>query len=142
MPGIKISPELHKELRAVAMPLVKHKGAVLFHAGSPTRGAFLIRNGQVRLSLDGAGALFPTRTLGPGTVIGLPATFSGEPYSLTAEAAKNCNLDFIPRRKLLNLLRRNPEVGCQIVRILSEEIFQMRNVARFPASSAGAHAVH
>jgi len=68
--------------------------------------------------------------MGPGHVIGLPATFSGEPYSLTAKAERNCHLDFIPRDKLLDLLRFNPEVGFQVVRILSEEIFQMRKAAQ------------
>jgi CRP-like cAMP-binding protein len=80
------------------------------------------------LSLGGNPALYPSRVLGPGNVIGLPATFSGEPYSLTAEAAKDCRLDFIPRARLLNLFRHNPQVGYQIVRILSEEIFEMRHV--------------
>jgi len=38
-------------------------------------------------------------------------------------------LPLVPRRKLLDLLRRNPEVGYHIVRILSEEILQMRKAA-------------
>jgi hypothetical protein len=48
---------------------------------------------------------------GSGGVIALPATFSGEHYSLTAEVAKDYLFDFIPRRKLLDLLRQNPSVG-------------------------------
>lgn len=91
-------------------------------------GAFLIRSGQVRLSLDHS-ALYPARSLGPGNVIGLPASFSGEPYSLTARAEKNCRLDFIPRARLLELLLRKPKIGFQIGRMLSEEISQMRKIA-------------
>jgi CRP-like cAMP-binding protein len=139
---IKISPELTRELRALATPVFKQKGTILFRAGYPARGAFLVRQGRVRLALDQEVELYPTRTLGSGSVIGLPATFSGEPYSLTAEAAEDCNLDFIPRRKLLNLLRRKPKIGFQIVRILSEEIFQMRKAAKISASKQAHHAVH
>jgi len=71
-------------------------------------------------------------------VIGLPATFSGEPYSRTAVVAKDCDLDFIPRRQLLNLLRGNSAAGFQIVRMLSEEIFQMRETAKRTAQPTNA----
>jgi len=77
----------------------------------------------------GHSLLYPARSLGAGNIIGLPATFSGEPYSLTAKAERDCRLDFIPRARLLDLLRDNPKVGFQIVRMLSEEIFQMRKAA-------------
>ena len=79
------------------------------------------------MSLGDNPLLYPSRMVGAGSVIGLPATFSGEPYSLTAEAARDCYLEFIPRRRLLELLRRSPKVGFQIVRILSEEIAEMRH---------------
>ena len=130
MTGKILPPEVRKELQAVARPLRREKGAILFRAGQPGRGAFLIRSGRVRLTLDVASRLYPARTVSSGAVIGLPATFSGEPYSLTAEVEKTCRMDFIPRRRLLNLLLRNPKAGFQIVRILSEEIFQMRTAAK------------
>ena len=108
--------------------MLKAKGSVLFRAGQPVRGAFLVRSGRVRMSLDHS-TLCPARTVGSGGIIGLPATFSGEPYSLTAQVQTDCKLDFVPRARLLRLLRNNPELGFQIVRLLSEEIFQMRTAA-------------
>jgi len=130
MPGRRISPELSEELRVAATPIFKAKGVILFRAGQPGRGAFVVRSGQVKMILDGAANFYPTRILGSGALIGLPAAVSGEPYSLTAEATKDCRLDYITRRKLLNLLRRNTKIACQIVKILSEEIFQMRETAK------------
>ncbi len=108
--------------------MLKDKGTVLFQMGQPCRGAFLIRSGQVQLSMDTASSLYPARTVGSGFVVGLPATFSGEPYSLTAEAKTRCHLEFIPRQKLLSLLHQNPGAGFQILRLLSEEIFHIRKV--------------
>lgn len=108
--------------------MIKPKGSVLFRAGQPVRGAFLVRSGRVKMSLDHS-TLCPARTVGPGSIIGLPATFSGEPYSLTAQVQTDCKLDFVPRARLLRLLRNNPELGFQIVRLLSEEIFHMRKAA-------------
>jgi CRP-like cAMP-binding protein len=125
------------------MPAFKQEeGTVLFRTGGPARGAVRILQGQVRLTLERAAGLYPTRTLGPGSIIGLPATFSGKPYSLTAEAAEDCNLDFIPRRKLLSLVRRKPKIEFQIVRILSEEIFQMRKAVKISASRQGESRSH
>ena len=125
----RLSPELYSKLQNVATPMFKAKDTILFQAGQPADGAFLVRSGRVRMSLDQS-PLYPTRSMGPGNVIGLPATFSGEPYSLTAKAERNCQLDFIPRGRLLDLLRCNPEVGFHVVRVLSEEIFQMRKAAK------------
>lgn len=90
--------------------------------GGRGRGAFLIRSGQI--TLPGNVNVYPAHMLGPEAVIGLPATFSGEPYSLTAEVVRDCHLDFIPRRRLLDLLRQNPDAGFQIVRLLSLSILQ------------------
>lgn len=130
MPRKRLSPEVCKELQAVATPTRKERGTILFREGKECRGAFLIRSGQVRLTLEAASRVYPARTVGSGFLIGLPAAFSGEPYSLTAEAMNTCRLDFIPRRKLLNLLRRNPKAGFQIIRMLSQEISLLRNVAK------------
>jgi CRP-like cAMP-binding protein len=129
MARTKLSRDLYCELRKLSIPTVKTKGTILFRAGQPVKGAFLVRSGQVKMTLDHS-PLYPTRSLGAGTIIGLPATFSGEPYSLTAKAERDCHLDFIPRARLLELLRLNPKLGFQIVRMLSEEIFQMRKGAR------------
>ena len=107
--------------------MLKRKGTTLFRCGEAGKGAFLIHSGQVRLALADAPFVYPSRVLGPGNIIGLPASFSGEPYSLTATAAKDCHVDFIPRARLLSLFRHNPQVGKQIVRILSEEISDMRH---------------
>lgn len=130
MPGKKRSAELNKALRTASQPLQKKKGDLLFRAGDQARGVFLVKSGKVRLQLQGARGLYPTRILSAGAVIGLPATVSGEPYSLTAEAAQDCGLDFISREDLLALLQHNTTAALQILQILSDEIYQMRNTAK------------
>ncbi len=136
MPGTKLSPELIKELKIAAKPLKTKEGTILFRAGERGKGAFVVRRGQIKLTLEGGGALYPSRTLGPGAIVGLPATVSGEPYSLTAEAIKDCELDFISRKDLLALIQRNTKAALQILQILSEEIYNMRNTAQLAASAA------
>ena len=128
MPSARISTKLYAHLREVAIPTLKPKGTALFRCGEAAKGAFLIRSGQIRLTLAEAPLVYPSRVLGPGSIVGLPASFSGEPYSLTATATKDCRIDFIPRARLLNLFRHDAQLGYQIVRILSEEISDMRHV--------------
>lgn len=120
--------EVRRQLQAIATPVLKEKGTVLFQMGQPCRGAFLIRSGQVQLSLDSVSSLYPARTVGADSIVGLPATFSGKPYSLTAETKTKCHLEFIARQKLLRLLHQNPDAGFQILRLLSEEIFHIRKL--------------
>ncbi len=136
MSNVELSPDLQKQLTAIAMPISASAGKVLFHEGDPVRGAFLIRSGKVKLSLNGGSTAYPERALGSGSIVGLPATVSGEPYSLTAEVVQDCDLYFVTRTSLLNLLRRNPSVGYEIVRILGNEIFLMRKAAHSLAASA------
>jgi CRP-like cAMP-binding protein len=130
MPRKTLPPALRKQLQSIATPERKEEGTILFRKGQLCRGAFLIRSGRVELSLDGASHLYPTRVVSAGSVIGLPAAFSGEPYSLTSATKRTCRLDFIPHRKLRTLLRRKPRVGFDIVKMLSDEIYQMRKVAK------------
>jgi CRP-like cAMP-binding protein len=128
MPRVELSADLYEQLCNVATPMTRKSGTVLFRAGEPGSGVFLVRDGQVRLSLGDNPLVYPSRELGRGAVIGLPATFSGEPYSLTAEVEQDCEVYFVPRDRLLDLVKRNPEIGVQIARVLSEEIFEMRHV--------------
>jgi CRP-like cAMP-binding protein len=130
MSSIKISADLRKQLTTVALPGSASAGKVLFHEGDPVRGAYLIRSGVVKLSLYGGSRLYRARILGAGGIVGLPATVLGKPYSLTAEVVDDCELYFIPRAKLLSLLRRNPQIGYEIVRILGKEIMLMRSAAQ------------
>ena len=123
-----LAVEARRQLQAIATPVLRDKGTILFQMGQPCCGAFLVRSGRVQLSQDTASSLYPARTVGSGFIIGLPATFSGGPYSLTAETRSRCRLDFIPRQRLLSLLRQSPDAGFQILRLLSEEIFYIRRV--------------
>jgi hypothetical protein len=90
----KLPVAMREQLSAMGTTLLKPKNAVLFRAGQACRGAFLICSGEVKLSLDDAAHLYRRRTVGPGFIIGLPAVFSGEPYSLTAQTKDSLQIGF------------------------------------------------
>jgi len=129
MAGRTLSLEVRRKLHEVGRSVVAEKGTVLFRSGQECEGAFLIQRGEVKLSLDSDSNSYRPRTVSSGFVVGLPASFSGEPYSLTAEAKTACRLDFISRRNLLKVLNEHPRTGFEIVRVLSDEIYKMRRAA-------------
>jgi CRP-like cAMP-binding protein len=121
------SPELKAELEQRATVVFKPKGTILFRRGEDVSGVFLIRSGRVSLALDCETPLYPARILGPGAIAGLPATVSGNPYSLTAKVVEDAELAFVPRDAVLECLRNNPTLCFQVMDILSGEISDIRS---------------
>ena len=121
------SLELREQLLRIATKVQKPKGTILFRRGDPVSGLYLILSGKVSLGLEADGSVMPTRMLSPGCIAGLPATVSGNPYSLTAEVTKDAELAFVPSEALLDLLRRDSSLCFQVMEMLSSEISQIRS---------------
>lgn len=125
--GTLVAPdELKKHLITAGTPVQRARGTYLFRRGDAVTGIFLISRGTVRLGLDGDPAGFPSRDVGPGSVVGLPASLSDSSYSLTAEVSEDAELVFLSRQRLLDLLREKPELCFQVMSILTEELTQTR----------------
>lgn len=120
-----VPEEVQNELEALASTQREQPNAVLFRRGEAARGVYLIRRGSVDLSLDDR----RHRRAGHGWILGLPATFSGEPYSLTAKTLESCELAFIPREKVIEFVRLNPALGVHLLEILATEISAVRGMA-------------
>jgi len=130
-PGdLVVSPELREQLLRLATCTSKPKGTVLFRHGDAVRGLFLIRSGKVSLALDGANAAFPSRILGAGSVVGLPATVAGSPYSLTAQVIEDAELAFVSRDAVVDCLRQNPDLCFEVMDMLSGEISGTRSALK------------
>ena len=126
MANFIVSGELRDRLEHMASECAKPAGTILFRRGDDVAGIFLIEKGKVKLTLDGHSNCYAARKLGPGAVIGLPATLSGSSYSLTAEVIEDAQLGFISRDAILEFLRNNPLLCFQVTQVLSEELSEMR----------------
>jgi CRP/FNR family transcriptional regulator len=133
-------PGLQTELERLATIVFKPKGTILFRRGDSVSGMFLIRNGQVSLTLDCKNPAYPARTLGPGAIAGLPATVSGNPYSLTAKTVEDSELAFVPRDVALACLHKHPLLCFQVMDMLGGEISDIRSAFKERGSSRGAKA--
>lgn len=116
--------ELKIQLKAVGSSMRRDRGTFLFRRADAVTGIFLISKGAVKLGLDGDPASFPSRHVGPGSVVGLPATLSDSTYSLTSEVVEDAELVFLSRERLLDLLREKPHLCFQVMNILTEELTQ------------------
>jgi CRP-like cAMP-binding protein len=134
------SPELKAGLEQLATTVFKSKGTILFRRGDDVTGAYLIRSGRVSLALDCETPVYPPRILGPGAIVGLPATVSGNPYSLTAKVVEDSELAFVSRDAVLECLQDNPLLCFQVMDMLSSEISDIRSAFKQNGSSRRAKA--
>jgi CRP-like cAMP-binding protein len=117
--------ELAAELDRLASSVTLRRGTALFHCGDPLSGVFVVRKGAIAMSVDGPSSVYPSRTLGPGEIAGLPATITGH-YSLTARVAEDSELGFVPGRKVTEMLELSPRLCLIAMRLMSEEIARVR----------------
>jgi CRP-like cAMP-binding protein len=134
------SPELKAGLEQLATIVFKPRGTILFRRGDDVSGVYLIRSGRVSLALDCPTRLYPPRILGPGAIVGLPATVSGNPYSLTAKVVDDSELAFVSRAAVLECLQDNPLLCFQVMDMLSGEISDIRSAFKKNGSSRRAKA--
>jgi len=120
--------DLAQALDAIASVYTCRAGAVLFRQGQPADGVLVMRQGKVRLSAlpHHSDPKLPYRTVGPGYVLGLPALFSGQPYSLTAEAVEECVCGFVDRERALELVHKRLDLCFQAADLLAREIRSLR----------------
>ena len=120
--------ELAEALDAMASSHNCRPGGVLFRQGQPGDGVLVLRQGKVRLSAasQGGDTHLSYRVVGPGYVLGLPALFSGQPYSLTAEALEECAFGFVDRERALELIRNRLDLCFQAADLLAQEVRSLR----------------
>ena len=93
---------------------------ILFCENGNNAGVFLVVKGKICLSLRGMPELdriFESRSL-----LGLPATFSGKPYSLTATAVIEADVVHVAQEEFLSLMRERPALCCAAIEILGREM--------------------
>jgi CRP-like cAMP-binding protein len=117
--------DVRDALEAVASTRHELRTGVLFRRGEPASGVYVIRRGRVILTLNER----IRRTMEQGSILGLTAVFSGQPYSLTATADEDCELAFITREKVIEFVRFNPSVALYLLEILASEVAALRELA-------------
>ena len=96
---------------------------VLFHAGDPGEGCYLLRKGVVKASViarDGQERLLAV--LGPGSLIGELSLIDGQPRSATISALKACSLLYLPAATFFRLADADPLIYREALQILARRL--------------------
>jgi len=102
---------------------------ILFKRGDNASGVFVVLSGTVELSLgNDQSRRQVNRTMGPGTILGLPAAVSEEPYSMTATTLTSCDLIFVPREVIIRVLSSDPQLAMPLLQTLAHEVHQLREM--------------
>jgi CRP/FNR family cyclic AMP-dependent transcriptional regulator len=116
-----LPPAAEQRLSEITMTHSYPKGAVLFSEGQAPQGVFIVRSGAVKLTVNSTdGRTLIVRFSEPGEVLGLPATLTGKPYSLTAEVIEPTQLELIARKNFLDFLREHGDVALRVAQQLGE----------------------
>ena len=121
------SPELLTAFLKKSLKVCCESDEVLFRIGEAGGSVFLVRSGEVELILPsppGTGVSFSAKA---GSLVGLPAAFSNEPYSMTAVAKKGSELGIMSRDRFCDMVALNPTFSRDISRILAAETRAARN---------------
>jgi len=116
-------PDLIRVLIARSVPVDCARGRVLFNQDEAAAGIYILLKGAGRLmmkSRDGR-TIFAIRAM-PGSLLGLPALISSQPYSLTAEANPGADVRFISRDDFMGLMQSDPLLSLKMLQVLAAEV--------------------
>jgi len=135
-PG-KVSSELLQALHGIKSARRFAKGATLFQEGSAATGVYLVEGGEVRILLpDGQNEKQVLEVVGPGAILGLSESMSGERYRITAQAGSQTTAAFVPHELFIEFLREHGDFCMEVVRLLSEDLhalyYKFRSISAHP----------
>lgn len=94
-------------------------GATVLRQGNRGAAAYLILNGDVRLSTSEAGSI---GAAGPGALLGEVAMIGDRPYSVTATALDAVQTARIDRELFMRVAREFPEFGTAVFGVLARKL--------------------
>ncbi len=138
MPGASLFADIsaagRRELEARAVERRFAAGEVLFTAGSPARGLFVIAEGRVRVTRGGHGRPHVVHEEGPGGTLGEIPVFDGGSYPATAVAREPTRCVVYTPQAIAAAMDVDPKVGWVIARGLARRVRELlERVDRFTA---------
>jgi CRP-like cAMP-binding protein len=110
-------------LEAMQIATSAPEHSTLYKEGDVPSGVFVLYSGAVELSLSGPGSRSVVlERAGPGRLLGLSATVSGKPYSVTARTIAPSRVGFLKRDEFLTFLKTYSEAAFRVAQLLSSSL--------------------
>jgi CRP/FNR family transcriptional regulator len=117
-----LAPAVAEAVEQEAITTTYPTGAVLFAEGQAPRGVFIVRRGQVKLSMCGSdGRTLILRMVEPGNPLGVASVVSGRQYEATAETQEPSQISFLRQCDLLRLMRLHGELALWVTQHISQD---------------------
>ena len=114
------------EQRSVSMPC--SKGQILFKQAEVPIGLYLLKTGKASLIMKtDKGEEVVHLTVGSGSILGLPAIVSNEPYTLSAMAHHGSEIYFVTRKDFEELIQTHPSLYPKVLEVLAAEVRSARH---------------
>jgi CRP-like cAMP-binding protein len=121
------NPELIDALEKRSTAISCTEERILFRQGDAPAGVYILRQGEVTLTLESAkGKPILSTQAGAGSLLGLPGLAVNEPYSLTAVARKGAEVSFVSRDQFTALMESDPFLAIKILQVLAAEVRSAR----------------
>ncbi len=92
----------------------------LFREDDGNSGVFLLVSGKVRMTVRGLPKL--DRLFSAGALLGVPSTFTGHSYSLTAQAVSDVDAIHVSQPNFLQIMKERPELCREATEMLGREV--------------------
>jgi CRP-like cAMP-binding protein len=103
------------------------KGQTLFKQGDAPKGLYILKSGKASLVMkaeDGVEVLH--LTVGPGSILGVPAVVGKDSYTLSAMARPGSEVGFITREDFEDLIQSEPLLFPKVLEVLAAEVRSAR----------------
>ena len=117
---LKVSAKLKKTLLSVGVVEQFAPQQRLFEVDQENQGVYLVIKGTVRMYVHDYPRL--DRTFSSGSLLGVPATFTGHPYSLGATAVTSAEVVHVGKQAFLGLMSEQPDLCREATDLLSREV--------------------
>jgi len=117
---LKASAALKNSLHVVGQKEHYSEDQVLFREDERNSGVFLLLKGKIRMSVRGLPKL--DRLFSAGSVLGLPSTFTGHDYSLTAQAVTDAEVVRVSAENFVQLMRERADLCREATEMLGREV--------------------
>ncbi len=105
-----------------------NKGDNLIEEGHSPSGVFLIEKGTAKLYQIGfMGKEQIIRFVKEGDLLGYRSLISGEAFNASVTALENMEVSFIPERFFLKMLRNNPELSFDLLKVMANQLGEATN---------------
>jgi CRP-like cAMP-binding protein len=116
-------PDLIRVLETRATRMLCDSDRLLFNQDEPAAGVYIVHAGAATLTMtakDGT-RIFSIPAM-PGSLLGLPALISNQPYSLTAVAHEGARVSFVGRTEFFGLVQADPLLSLKMLEVLAAEV--------------------